>query len=140
MNWIKTVPVTAEMPSLGLLAARVVFGGLMLFGHGWPKLMNFSAYSASFFDPIGLGGELPLALAVFAEVLCALLITIGLVTRGAAVPLIVTMAVAAFVVHGGDPLFMGQGASKEPALLYLGGYLVLLLAGPGKYSVDAHLK
>jgi putative oxidoreductase len=42
------------------------------------------------------------------------------------------MAVAAFIVHGGDPW-----GEKELAYIYLAGYLTLLLTGPGKFSVDA---
>jgi len=52
--------------------------------------------------------------------------------------MIITMAVAAFIVHGGDPFFM-QGAengSKEPAMLYLIGFLGIYLLGSGRYSLD----
>ena len=74
--------------------------------------------------------------AVFCEVVCAVLLIVGLLTRPASLGLVFTMAVAGFVVHGADPLFMGGGPSKEPALLYLAAYLLLLFTGPGRYSLD----
>jgi putative oxidoreductase len=42
-----------------------------------------------------------------------------------------TMLVAAFIVHLDDPF-----KRKELALLYLVGFLIVLLMGPGKYSLD----
>ena len=60
---------------------------------------------------------------------------IGLKTRLASVPLIVTMIVAAFIVHAGDPF-----AKKELALVYLVGFLAIFFTGPGEYSVDARLR
>jgi len=42
-----------------------------------------------------------------------------------------TMIVAAFIVHLDDPF-----KRKELALLYLVGFLIVLLMGPGKYSLD----
>ena len=78
-----------------------------------------------------LGATLTLILVVFSEFFCSVLIGIGLATRLAAIPLIITMLVAAFVTHGADPI-----GKKELALLYLISYGVLLVAGSGKYSVD----
>lgn len=123
--------VHGPLPSLGLLLARVAFGGFMLFGHGWGKMMSFSTLKDKFPDPLGLGGTLSLGGAVASEVLFAALILVGFMTRLSALPLIFTMAIAAFIVHGDDP-FKGQ----EMALLYLVGYLLLLLTGPGCFSLD----
>ena len=72
-----------------------------------------------------------LALTVFAEVLCSGLLMVGLFTRLATMPLLITMLVAVFIVHGADPL-----GKKEPALLYGLVYATLFFTGPGKYSVD----
>jgi putative oxidoreductase len=114
-----------------LLLLRLCAGPFML-THGIPKLMRFFGDDpVRFSDPIGLGMISSLLLAVFAEVICSALITLGLVTRWAALPLIVTMSVAAFVVHGGD-----EFGSMEMALLYLLIYVFILIAGPGKYSMD----
>ena len=75
--------------------------------------------------------------AVFAEVICSALVVLGMATRVAVLPLVFTMFIAAFSIHGGDPLFMGDGASKEPAILYLTAYALLFFTGPGSFSVDA---
>jgi len=75
---------------------------------------------------------LSLGLAVFAEVICSILILIGFKTRLATLPLIITMLVAVLVVHFSDPF-----AIMEKALLYLLLYIILLFGGSGKYSVDA---
>ncbi|MFN2423519.1 MAG: DoxX family protein [Cryomorphaceae bacterium] len=106
--------------------------GLGMLTHGYPKLMKLlEGGEIKFADPIGIGATASLALAVFAEALCSALIALGMLTRAATVPLIITMAVAAFVVHGSDPF-----GKKEMALLYLLGYLVIFAKGSGKLSLD----
>lgn len=127
--------------SVSVLIQRLVFGFFMLIGHGWVKLNHFSAISERFMDFMGLGSTVSLALAVFAEVVCAFLVGIGLFTRAALIPLIITMSVAAFIAHGNDPFFAAPGApSKEMALLFLAGYLSIFMTGPGKFSVDRLIK
>lgn len=132
-------PTHSVPASIGLLIQRLIFGFFMLFGHGWGKLASFSERVDSFPDPLGVSSPVSLALVVFSEVICALLVGIGLFTRAALIPLIITMLVAAFMIHGGDPLF-GRGPSKEMALLFLAAYAALFAAGPGKFSVDHLLK
>lgn len=127
------------LTDVALLVLRVVYGGMMLFGHGLGKLRGFSEMSEGFPDPLGIGSTASLAGAVFGEFVCAALLVAGLATRLAAIPLVFTMGVAAFVIHAGDPLFMGGGAAKEPALLFLGAYVALALLGPGRFSIDARL-
>jgi putative oxidoreductase len=123
--------------SIGLLALRLGFGLLML-GHGWGKLTwLFGGREDAFPDPIGLGETISHIGAVMGEFFGALFVTLGLFTRLAAIPTIFTMAVAALVVHSKDPLMMsGAGASKEPALLFLTGFVAIACLGPGRYSFD----
>jgi len=136
------------LSSTGLLVLRLGFGAFML-SHGIGKLqMLLAGEFDKFADPIGMGPAVSLVLAVFSEFICAILVMIGLGTRAAAVPLVVTMAVAAFLVHGGDPWSMGTAAkaffagesktwfSKEPALLFLIPFLALVFTGPGAFSLD----
>lgn len=129
-------PSRTALNSLGLLVLRVGFGIFMVC-HGYPKLQTLLAGEYDKFpDPLNIGHLPSLVGAVSAEFLCSLLVIVGALTRIAAVPLIFTMAVAAFVVHGKDPWLLGGGPSKEPALLYLFAFLTLLFTGPGEYSVD----
>jgi putative oxidoreductase len=132
-------PVRGTWPSLGLLVHRIVFGGFMLVGHGSGKLLSFGEKAASFPDPLGIGGPPAMAGAIFAEGLCALLVVLGVATRAAVLPLIFTMAVAALLVHADGPLFLPGAGAREPALLYVAGYLTLLFTGAGDYSVDRRL-
>lgn len=123
--------------SIGLLILRVGIGGFMA-THGFGKLqMLLSGDYSMWQDPIGVGVTASLALAVFGEFVCPLLVMTGLATRLAAIPPAITMAVAAFVIHAGDPWTMGPGASKEPALLFLIPFLALVFTGPGRLSLDA---
>lgn len=130
------VGTSSSANGLGLLALRTVFGGFMAIGHGWPKWQKSSSDPSGFPDPLGIGNAMSFYGAVGAELVCGLLLVVGLFTRVACLPLLFTMGVAAMVIHAKDPLFMGGGASKEPALIYLAGYLAILLLGPGRFSLD----
>lgn len=125
---------TGRMLDLGLLILRVGFSGTLVVLHGYGKIDRFLAGSTKFPDPLGLGSALSLGLAGFAEFVCGLAIVVGLTTRLATIPIIVTMGVAFFVVHAGDPL-----GDKEVALLYLIGFVSIFCAGPGRISIDALL-
>lgn len=119
--------------SLGLLILRAGLGATML-THGYPKFRNLIAGEFKFGDPIGLGVELSFTLTVLAEFLCSILLILGLGSRLATIPLIITMLVAWLVVHINDPF-----GSQEKAVMYLIAFIALLLTGPGKYSLDKRL-
>jgi len=121
--------------NLGTFLLRFTFGFIMLVSHGIPKLLDFSSLMNHFPSPLGLGSSLSLGLAIFAEVLCAFLIAVGLFTRLAAIPLIITMVVAILVVHAGHPW-----SKVEPATMYLLGYVAIFALGPGSWSLDSLLR
>jgi putative oxidoreductase len=131
MKKLLNVNQTSTGVDAALLIARLGIGAMML-THGLPKLaMLFSGDPVQFLPIMGLSPEFSLSLAVFAEVFCSILLLVGFGTRLAVLPLITTMLVALFTVHAADPF-----AKQEPAFHYLLVYVVLLLAGSGKYSVD----
>lgn len=120
---------------LALLLLRLVFGGGMLFGHGMRKIISFYDLSKVFPDPLHITPSISLALASFAEVLCAAFVMVGFFTRISVVPLIINMAVIVLIVHAGNPW-----NSRELAFCYGAAYVVIGMAGPGHFSIDALLK
>ena len=94
-------------------------------------MMLFSGEPIQFADPIGIGQANTLILAFVAEFVCSVFILIGFATRLVVVPLIATMAVIVFVVHAPD----GFEKQELPGL-YLAVYVLLLITGSGKYSID----
>lgn len=117
---------------LWLLLFRLLTAGFMLFGHGLPKWGRLtSGEEIKFVDPFGLGPAASLGLAVFAEIFCAVLIMIGLCTRWATIPMIITMLVAAFYAHAGQPF-----QKMELVLTYLLMFITIFVFGPGRYSLD----
>ena len=122
--------------NFGLLMLRLWIGFSMLLNHGVGKLKTFSDTAPNFPDPLGIGHPASLALAVFAEFFASLLVIFGLVTRWSALVLAIDMGVAFICIHKGA--LSGQG-SGELAFMYLMGYVTLLMAGPGGFSVDKAL-
>lgn len=116
--------------NIGLALLRIGASGLML-THGIPKFQKLISGNLEFGDPIGIGSTPSLFLAIIGEFICPILVIVGFKTRWSSIPTIITMAVAAFIVHGGDPF-----KDKEKALLYLILFVVIALLGPGKYSID----
>jgi putative oxidoreductase len=123
----------SALTSLGLLALRLFFGLTMLLHHGWDKLITFNEHSSNFPDPMGVGHATSLALTIFAEVVAAGLLAIGLLTRFAALVLAFEMAVAFILVH---KMTLGGTMPGEFAFIYFGAYFTLLIAGGGKLSLD----
>ncbi len=113
-----------------------VFTGLAMLTHGWPKLMagpELWEGVGGVMGKIGIPGPAVFwgFMAAFAESIGAILLTVGLLAPTAAFLIGVTMAMAAFVGHAGDPF-----AKRELALLYLCICVLFMLKGAGRYSLD----
>ena len=119
------------MNNIALLILRVVFAGSMLYGHGLGKLNRLLEGNLSFSNPLGIGEIPTLILAVFSEFLAPIFIIIGYKTKFFSFFPAATMFVAAFIVHRGDPF-----GRVEKALLFLTVFVILMMTGPGKYSID----
>ena len=119
----------------GLLSVRVIFGGALAL-HGLQKIGN----------PFGwMGPDAPVPgflqfLAFLSEFGGGLALAFGLLTPLAALGVIATMSVATLMAHGAHPWVAAPGQpSKEAALGYLAVALLVLLSGPGRFSLDALL-
>lgn len=123
-----------KLQDFGLLLVRLLAGGMML-THGIPKIDRLLGEGpVQFADPFGLGPAISLVLVIFAEVACSILVMIGFKTRLATLPLMITMLVAAFYIHGADPF-----GEKELPLLFFTVFGSILISGGGSYSVDQFL-
>jgi putative oxidoreductase len=112
-------------------------GAAFLF-HGWPKIQNPFGWMG---PESSMPGVLQ-SLAALAEFGGGLALILGLLTRLACLGIGGTMVVALVTVHlpKGDP-FVGKPGSPsfEPAAVYLACALLVLLLGPGRFSLDALL-
>ncbi len=124
---------------LGLLIMRVGLG-LMMMGHGWPKVAGgpdvwaklggaMSAVGVDF-APTLWGGA-----AAFTELVGGAMLVIGLGTRPAALLLTTTMAVAAAMHWDQGDGFRGMSHAAEDGIVFL----ALILLGPGKWSLDRRI-
>ncbi len=118
------------LKDIGLAILRIA-PSLLLMTHGIPKFQKLMNGNFEFGDPLGIGATPSLFLTVIGEVVCPVLIIIGYKTRWAAVPPAITMLVASVVVHASDSI-----GTKEKALLFLTFFIVIMLLGPGRFSVD----
>lgn len=115
---------------IGALFLRLSAGGTLFWQHGFAKLMRFGELSSTFGDPLGVGHALSLTLILFAEVICAALVLLGIWTRLSTIPVIIGMAVAAFMANGDQPF-----AKQELAFIYMMAFLVIFFIGSGRYSL-----
>jgi putative oxidoreductase len=122
---------------LGLAAIFVCSGAGKIFGiwggHGLEK-------TAEFFGPGKLDLPLPILMASLAgigELGGGFLVGIGLITRYAAATLVIIMAVAIGVAHGGRVLDPQHGLAAFACMMMA---FSLLLTGGGKGSLDRVLK
>lgn len=118
----------------GLLIIRLVFGLVLLYGHGFEKMtVIISGQEIQFMDPIGIGASTSYHMAAFAEGICAILLILGLFSRIASLILSINFLVI-FIFHAfiaGDDF-----AVLELRFFYLFSFIGITLTGPGRYSLD----
>ncbi len=124
--------------NLGKLLLRVSIACLLIF-HGYSKLLN----GIGFIEAILIEKDLPVFLAYgiyLGEILAPVLLIIGFKTRFAAFLMLSTMLSAIYLVHFDSIIELTkQGAlSLELQYLYLISAIVILIIGPGKYSIDKY--
>ena len=140
------LPLNAD---LGLLCFRVVLGWLVVRYHGWGKLTGwkdeplhlpnlFSLAGAqkefhTFPNYIGISSELSYVLVTWFETAGCLMIIAGFCTRFNALGMFFTLMVAWIFHHH---LRLSGPNSGEVAFAYAFGFLLLVLAGGGKYALD----
>jgi putative oxidoreductase len=123
--------------SAAVLLLRLVVGAAFVL-HGWPKIQHP-------FDWMGPGAPVPSVmqgLAALAEFGGGIALILGFLTRVASLGIVSNMIGALAIVHlpHGDPFVGSPGkASFELAAVYLVCGLVLLILGPGRFSLDALL-
>ncbi len=132
-----------SLSSLGRLAdfaplvARVVVG-IILAAHGWQKLVGGpGAFGES--TLAGLGVPLPVLMGfvvTFVELVGGIFLILGLLSRLSALLLTINLLVATLLVKVELGLIAAEGAGAELDLALIAGFLVVLLAGPGKLSLD----
>lgn len=129
------VDVAPPLANIGLLLLRAFAGLALLFQHGLYKMPP----SPRFIERVSsIGFPLPELFAWaagVAETIGGGLLALGLLTRPASALILVTMLVAAFGRHAGDPF-----SAKELALLYGCAALLFLLVGSARYGLDAVLR
>ncbi len=117
----------------GITVLRVAIG-LGLIYHGAPTLFNGDAMQgfAGYVGKLGFPAPTFFAYcAILSQFLGGVALVLGAFTRVAAVFVLITMFVAIFIAHAGDPF-----PKKEKALLYFFCVLLFLLTGPGPLSLD----
>lgn len=118
--------------SVGLLAVRLVTGTAFLF-HGWSKIQHPTSWMP---EDMGYPGLFQ-ALGALSEFGGGAALIMGLLVPLASLGLLCTMTVASYLhISAGDP-FVGADRRFEPALVYLSIAFLMLLAGPGRLSLDS---
>ena len=144
MKKIFTISANPLNMNFGILLIRLIIGFLMAF-IGYEKLIHFNELLVDDFwvknvSFLGMTGKVPLALTIFAEFFCSLLIIIGFLTRFSSFVLLFCMSYIFLVIFPGSVLSKGEhGYEFNTAFTYAMVYLGLFFTGPGKYSVDHKL-
>jgi len=125
----------ARLQAAAYAALRIVSGALFTL-HGTQKLFSFPVPA-----PMKIEIASQLGLGAIIELVCGLLIMLGLFTRPAALIASGTMAVAYFQFHWkfamAHWMFLPMVNQGEPAVLYCFIFLVFAAMGAGMYSLDA---
>jgi putative oxidoreductase len=136
-RWLQ-LSLVPQSPDLALLLLRVWIGTSLFLRHGLEKLFGNSEMIKHFPDPLHIGTYASFAVSTFSDGICSILVIFGFAARWSALTIFANIFVAwATVVRF---QFFADGVSPgEAIVLYLGGFLTVLLAGSGRFSLDSLL-
>jgi len=118
-----------------------LFVGIMMLQFGIRHLVNYSWMRDTFPTVLDMSSECSLIIMIVIELICSLCIMIGFLTRLNTVPPICAMIAAEYyILHDMVPYLPVYGLdSTDPGylpIMFIGIYIFLLIAGPGKISLD----
>ena len=132
--------------NLGRLFMRL-FAGILFLQFGIRQMMHYDYFATVFPSLWGMSGEMVLDLMIIIELLFSILVIFGFLTRLAAIPPMVSMIIAEFVLFQGGLADLSQLTTVDSVvfasmpigyvpLMFMGLFFFIVLAGPGKVSVD----
>lgn len=134
-EWVgRSIGAAKKLDWLALLVARLTVGVLFV-STGWGKVHSLGKVTEYFAElQIPMPG-LNAVVASYTELICGALLTVGLASRLASLPLMVTMTVALLTakkaeIHGLPDLF------GEVEWTYFAILLIVVALGPGAASLD----
>jgi putative oxidoreductase len=131
-------PAAARLSDLAPLILRVVLGGLMI-AHGYLKLIGGPANFGRMLAGLGVPAPMFLGyLVTYTELVGGALLVVGLLSRLVALALTADLVVALALVKVNIGLIAPHGMENgaELCLAYISGFVFILFAGPGRFSLD----
>lgn len=117
-----------------ILAFRILLAFELFRVHGMKKFSGENGQKEQVPNPLHLPETLNGLVATFADTVVPFLVALGLFTRIAVLPTIGVTAIGYWVVHRKD-----SPEVRDVPYMYTLSLLLLLVLGPGRYSIDMQL-
>lgn len=148
----------SKATDVGLLLIRIAVSLCLFYHHGAEKFYDFHTLTHHNLDPIGFGVTASVLIAGLSDGVCSLLVLAGFLSRYAALFVLLTLNTVWWVMdsglnrllglpvaeRGGHPAAVAEVVHSMPGFMnvpmYILGFLVIFIAGPGRYSVDRALE
>ncbi|HZH97213.1 MAG TPA: DoxX family protein [Flavisolibacter sp.] len=122
---------SANSFNIVMLLFRIALSLELIVVHGFKKVGLNVAAAEKIPNPLQLNEALNYTFAVSANLVFPVFVILGLFTRIAILPILAVTVTGYFAVHWNDPLPV-----KDMPFMYSLSYLLVLVLGPGRYSID----
>ncbi len=119
----------------GLFVFRLLAAIALLKAHGLPKILNFQDTLLHIPDPLGLGTTFSTYFAIFTNILCSIMVALGLFTRAAAFFIFSLTLSGLLLVHFNDSYKI-----QDVPIIYSIVFGFITYLGAGRYSLDFIIK